>query len=174
MASQDIEHIQAVREIASAFGSTILSEAPEVYSQLGTQGERFRSLRPLYGQAAKSGLIASQIPQAYGGTGSGSLVDAAILTEEFYAVETNLSLTVLGTGLGLSVLFTGKSGGYAEDFLEPFLRPFLTGEGEPLASLVHSEPGGTANWLEKGGKGLSTTAWLDGDEWVVDGEKVRI
>ncbi|KAH8156006.1 hypothetical protein CIB48_g12239, partial [Xylaria polymorpha] len=34
------------------------------------------------------------------------------------------------------------------------------------------EPGGVANWLEKGGKGLNTTARKEGDEWVLNGEKV--
>jgi alkylation response protein AidB-like acyl-CoA dehydrogenase len=53
------------------------------------------------------------------------------------------------------------------------LKPFLSGEGEPLASLVHSEPGGTANYLEKGGKGLQTTARKEGDDWIVNGDKVR-
>jgi alkylation response protein AidB-like acyl-CoA dehydrogenase len=54
------------------------------------------------------------------------------------------------------------------------LKPFLSGEGEPLASLVHSEPTGTANWLQKGGKGLQTVARKDGDDWVINGEKVLL
>jgi len=37
---------------------------------------------------------------------------------------------------------------------------------------VHSEPGGTANWLEKGAKGLGTVARKVGEEWVVSGEKM--
>jgi hypothetical protein len=54
-----------------------------------------------------------------------------------------------------------------------FLEPFLSGKGEPLASLVFSEPGGVANYLEKGAPGLNTTAVKDGDEWVINGEKVH-
>ena len=53
-----------------------------------------------------------------------------------------------------------------------FLAPFLSGEGEPLASMVFSEPGGVANYLEKGAPGLNTCARLEGDEWVLNGEKV--
>lgn len=37
---------------------------------------------------------------------------------------------------------------------------------------MHSEPTGTANWLEKGGKGLQVTARKEGNEWIVNGEKV--
>lgn len=61
-----------------------------------------------------------------------------------------------------------------EKLQKEHLQPFLEAgdEGEPLASLVHSEPGGTANWLEKGGKGLQTTATKDGDDWLINGEKV--
>jgi alkylation response protein AidB-like acyl-CoA dehydrogenase len=55
---------------------------------------------------------------------------------------------------------------------ERFLKPFLTGDGEPLASLVHSEPGGTANWLQKGAPGLQTTARKEGDFWIINGTKV--
>ena len=64
------------------------------------------------------------------------------------------------------------NGGSAEQNAE-FLQPFLSAEGAPLASLVYSEPTGTANWLEKGARGLQTVAWQEGDgEWVIDGEKV--
>ena len=73
-------------------------------------------------------------------------------------------LTTLLTPLNL----TGKP--EHRDFFEPF----LSGEGEPLASLVFSEPGGVANYLEKGAPGLNTTADLDGNEWVLNGEKVEL
>jgi hypothetical protein len=53
-------------------------------------------------------------------------------------------------------------------------RPFLNGKGAPLASLVFSAPGGVANFLEKGAPGLNTTAEQVRDEWVINGEKVRL
>lgn len=37
---------------------------------------------------------------------------------------------------------------------------------------MFSEPGGVANYLEKGAPGLNTTAYRDGDEWVLNGEKI--
>jgi nitroalkane oxidase len=85
-----------------------------------------------------------------------------------YKHDRSLSLTIFGTGLGLTPLLLGGTPEQHKEFLEPF----LNGEGEPLASLVHSEPEGTANYLEKGGKGLGCVARKEGDEWVVDGEKV--
>ena len=96
------------------------------------------------------------------------MLDAAILVEELYAAEPSTALTILGTGLGLTPLILA---GNAEQH-ERLLKPFTRREGERLASFVHSEPGGTANWLRKGSTGLQTTAYKDGDEWVVKGEKV--
>jgi alkylation response protein AidB-like acyl-CoA dehydrogenase len=37
---------------------------------------------------------------------------------------------------------------------------------------VHSEPGGTANWLLAGASGLQTTARKVGDEWLLNGTKL--
>ena len=109
------------------------------------------------------------MPVPLGGT-SASLVDAAIALEEMYATDPSATLTIAGTGLGLTPLIMSGN----ERLQKMLLQPFLKDEGEPIASFVHSEPGGTANWLEKGGKGLQTTARKEGNEWVVNGEKVSI
>lgn len=94
-------------------------------------------------------------------------MEAVLLVEEMYRVEPAASLTIFSTGLGLTPMnLTGKPEH------KEFLEPFLSGQGEPLASMVFSEPGGVANWLEKGAPGLNTTATLQGDEWVLNGEKV--
>ncbi|KAI9726994.1 MAG: hypothetical protein M1834_008576 [Cirrosporium novae-zelandiae] len=156
-----------VRDAARAFATNVLSGARATYEEYSDYHKRFQSTRPIYREAVKSGLIKAQIPTALGGAG-GSLVEAAILVEELYSVEPSVSLTILGTGLGLSPLIAGGS----EEQRRKFLEPFLSGEGEPMASLVHSEPGGTANWLEKGGKGLQTTARKDGEDWIINGEKM--
>lgn len=96
------------------------------------------------------------------------MLDAAIVVEELYAVEPSTALTILGTGLGLTPLILAAN----KEQRERLLMPFTKQEGERLAAFVHSEPGGTANWLRKGSAGLQTTAYQDGDEWVVNGEKV--
>lgn len=159
---------QHLRSAAQTFAQNVLAGARASYSKLSDQRARFQSTLPIYRSAVQAGLIQGQIPTTLGGTG-GPLVDAAILVEELYTVEPSASLTILGTGLGLTPLILSGS----EEQKTRLLKPFLSGEDEPLASLVHSEPGGTANWLEKGGKGLQTTARKEGNEWIVNGEKVN-
>lgn len=163
------EQQDQLRKQAAAFSSGILSKARNLYEQHDTQATRFQSTRPLYAEAVKCGMIKGQIPAALGG-GAGPMIDAAILVEEIYATDPSTALTVLGTGLGLTPLILAGS----KEQQERLLKPFLSGEGDPLASLVHSEPQGTANWLEKGAKGLQTVAKKDGDDWIVNGEKVNL
>ncbi|KAL3470103.1 putative acyl-CoA dehydrogenase [Aspergillus californicus] len=151
---------------ARAFAAAHLVSAKSTYSSLPTPEARFQALKPIYEAAVQAGLIKGQVPAPVGGT-STSLVEAAILVEEFYAVEASACLTIFGTGLGLTPLALA----YKPEFSE-FLEPFLSGSGAPLASLVYSEPGGVANWLEPGAPGLQTTAYRDGDEWVLNGEKM--
>jgi alkylation response protein AidB-like acyl-CoA dehydrogenase len=156
-----------LRANAHAFAQNVLSTAPDLYSSLNTQTERFQSTLPIYQTAVKAGLIKGQVPVPLGGTSAG-MIDAAIVVEEFHAVEPSTAITILGTGLGLTPLILAGS----KEQHEKFLAPFLKQEGEMLASFAHSEPNGTANWLEKGAPGLQTTAYRDGDDWIVNGEKV--
>jgi alkylation response protein AidB-like acyl-CoA dehydrogenase len=163
------EQQNSIRGMAVDFATNVLATASGSYEKYPTQKERFQALRPFYRIAVGVGMIKGMIPQPLGGMG-GTVLESTLLVEEMYKVDRSFSLTIFGTGLGLSPLLV--SGTPAQH--EEFLKPFLSGEGEPLASLVHSEPTGTANWLMKGGKGLQTIAGKDGDDWVINGEKVLL
>jgi len=156
----------ATRTAAASFAEGVLKEARAKYMTYSSHSERFQVTRPAFEAAVAGGLIKGQLAPSLGGSG-GSLVEAAILVEECYAVEPSAALTIFATGLGLTP-FNLLQNPEKNEFLEPF----LSGTGAPLASLVFSEPGGVANWLEKGGKGLNTTARREGDEWVLNGEKI--
>ncbi|KAL9635770.1 MAG: hypothetical protein Q9164_003251 [Protoblastenia rupestris] len=157
---------EGVHKAAASFAASSLKDARKMYMKYHQHTERFQSTRPIYHQAVVGGLIKGQIPPVLGGTG-GTLIETAILVEEMYTVEPAASLTIFSTGLGLMTMNLASKPEHKE-----FLAPFLSGEGEPLASLVFSEPGGVANYLEKGAPGLVTTATLDGNEWVLNGEKI--
>jgi alkylation response protein AidB-like acyl-CoA dehydrogenase len=154
------------RAAASSFAQNVLKPSRAEYLKHTSHTARFQATQPTYTTAVTNGLIKGQISPRLGGTG-GSLTAAAILVEECYAVEPSTALTIFATGLGLTPLNLAGTPSHAE-----FLAPFLTGEGAPLASLVFSEPGGVANALEKGAPGLQTTARREGEEWIVDGEKM--
>ncbi|KAI1452809.1 acyl-CoA dehydrogenase NM domain-like protein [Annulohypoxylon moriforme] len=154
-----------VREAAASFAHNVLKPVRAEYIAQQTPREQFQVTRKAYAAASAGGMIKGQIPPSLGGTG-GSLIETAILVEEFYSVEPAASLTIFGTALGLMPLNLTQKPEHRE-----FLAPFLSSEGTPMASLVFSEPGGVANYLEKGAPGLSTTARREGDEWVINGEK---
>jgi alkylation response protein AidB-like acyl-CoA dehydrogenase len=154
------------RAAAAGFAQHVLKPARAEYLQHAEHPKRFQATQPTYAAAVKGGLLKGQISPAHGGNG-GTLVEAAIMVEECYAVEPSAALTIFATGLGLTPLNIAASPAHAE-----FLAPFLSGEGAPLASLVFSEPGGVANALEKGAPGFQTTARREGDEWVINGDKM--
>ena len=97
----------AVRNAVRGWAKANLTAARSIYEgQDASSGEwrnRFRSTQPIYAEAVKAGLIKAQIPKELGGVG-GPLIEAALVVEEFYAVETSAALTILGTGLGLTPL----------------------------------------------------------------------
>jgi alkylation response protein AidB-like acyl-CoA dehydrogenase len=156
----------ATRAAAASFAQHVLKPARAEYLKHEEHPKRFQATQPTYQAAVKGGLIKGQISPAHGGNG-GSLVEAAIMVEECYAVEPSAALTIFATGLGLTPLNIAGKPEHAE-----FLAPFLSGEGSPLASLVFSEPWGVANALEKGARGFQTTARRDGEDWVINGEKM--
>ncbi|KAK2036448.1 acyl-CoA dehydrogenase domain-containing protein [Colletotrichum somersetense] len=155
-----------VRKTAAEFAQHVLRPARAEYAVHEEQDKRFQATQSTYRTAVEGGMIKGQLSKSLGGA-SGSLIEATILVEECYAVEPSASLTIFATGLGLTPLNLTQKPEHRE-----FLEPFLSGQGAPLASLVFSEPGGVANYLEKGAPGLNTTAYREGDEWVINGEKI--
>jgi nitroalkane oxidase len=67
---------------------------------LPTAEERFLATRPVYEAMVVAGFLRKCIPQPAGGENAG-LIDMAIMAEEFYSVNASVTLTMLGTVLGL-------------------------------------------------------------------------
>nr|XP_036582136.1 acyl-CoA dehydrogenase [Colletotrichum truncatum]KAF6790796.1 acyl-CoA dehydrogenase [Colletotrichum truncatum] len=163
------ESQRTARKNAAAFASHVLNGAYESYTKLPNDGvSRFLSTKPLFETAVRLGIIKSLVPPHLGGTG-GTLLESSLVTEELFAVEPGVSLNLLTVSLGLMPLLFSPAD---EDLKRELIAPFLTGEGAPLAAFQWSEPGGTANFLEKGGKGMQTTARKDDGKWIINGEKI--
>jgi nitroalkane oxidase len=134
---------------------------------LATPEERFLATRATYEAMVAAGYLRKCIPAPAGGDNAG-LVDMAIMAEEFYAVNASVTLTMLGSVLGLLPVLLGGTPEQCGRLLAPFLRT----SGAPLAGFCSSEPGGSANAASPPpGEGVRTTARLDGGKWVINGRK---
>lgn len=158
---------RALQRDARAFASEVLTRVGPATAGLAAPEARFAATRPMYEQAIRAGFLRRLIPQPFGGGGSG-LMDMALVAEEFYAVDVNVSLTLFANLLGLLPLFVGGT----PQQLARFLPPFLETRGAPLAALANSEPGGSANFAAlPPAQGTRTTARVEGESWIIDGEK---
>ena len=134
---------------------------------LPTAEERFLATKPVYEAMVVAGFLRKCIPQPAGGENAG-LLDMAIMAEEFYSVNASVTLTMLGTVLGLLPILLGGTPEQRGRLLAPFLRK----SGTPLAGFCSSEPGGSANAASPPpGEGVRTFAKLHGDRWVINGRK---
>jgi nitroalkane oxidase len=148
------------------FAGDVLAGARHAES-LPTPEERFLATKPAYEAMIAAGFLRKCIPAPAGGENAG-LVDMAILAEEFYSVNASVTLTMLGTVLGLLPILLGGTPEQCGRLLGPFLRK----SGAPLAGFCSSEPGGSANaGSPPPGEGVRTTARLEGNGWVINGRK---
>jgi butyryl-CoA dehydrogenase len=161
------DHQRRLQCEARQFAGDVLSGVLLATRDLPSPIERFVATRPFYERLVSEGFLRKCIPMSAGGDCVG-LVDLAIMAEEFYAVDANVSLTMLSTALGLAPLVVG---GTPEQH-QRFLPPFLAAKGAPLAAFASTEPGGSANAGSlPPGEGVRTTAQQVGDSWVISGRK---
>jgi alkylation response protein AidB-like acyl-CoA dehydrogenase len=130
------QHLQA---FARSFAQTHLSGARKLYDGLPNAQARLNATRHIAAAAVMAGFITAQIPQHLGGDGGESaLLDAVILVEEFYALDSSVPISILGASLGLMPVYIAGTAEQQKEFLEPFLKK----EGTPLACFNFSEPSG--------------------------------
>ncbi|MBR0897345.1 acyl-CoA/acyl-ACP dehydrogenase [Bradyrhizobium tropiciagri] len=148
------------------FAREVLAEARSA-ELLATPEQRFLATKPTYQAMVAAGYLRKCIPAPAGGDNAG-MIDMAILAEEFYSVNPSVTLTMLGSVLGLLPLLLGGTPEQCQRLLAPFLKT----SGAPLAAFCSSEPGGSANAASPPpGEGVRTTARREGDRWVINGRK---
>ena len=127
-------------------------------------GEGLRSPKMLSWQKRliEHGYAARTIPKAYGGYGAApDILQSRIIAEEFARAQ--ISQGMGGQGISMLVPTLLEVGTEAQK--EQFIRPTLL--GEMLWCQGYSEPGAGSDLAS-----LRTSAVLDGDEWVVNGQKI--
>ncbi len=120
--------------------------------------------RELHVAAAKAGLLGVSFPEEVGGQG-GTLLDSVALQESFFEAGGSSGLAAaLFTG-GIALPHMAAHG--TPEQIDAFVRPTLA--GEKIGALAVTEPGGGSDVA-----GITTTADLDGDSYVVNGSKTFI
>ncbi|MDH5736946.1 MAG: acyl-CoA dehydrogenase family protein, partial [Gammaproteobacteria bacterium] len=110
----------------------------------------------------ENGYAARTIPKAYGGFGAQpDILESRIIAEEFAAAQLN---TGLG-GQGISMLTPVLLEMGTEEQKQQFIKPTI--HGEMIWCQGYSEPGAGSDLAS-----LTTRAELDGDEWVINGQKI--
>jgi len=157
---------RALQRQSRKFAQEVLAGATAAEA-LATPEERFLATKPVYEAMVAAGYLRKCIPAPAGGDNAG-LVDMAIMAEEFYSVNPSVTLTMLGTVLGLLPILLGGTPEQCARLLAPFLKT----TGAPLAGFCSSEPGGSANAASPPpGEGVRTIAKLQGETWVINGRK---
>ena len=110
------------------------------------------------------GLAFVQFPEGLGGLGLESRKLQTVVDSELRSAGVpyhDLAINPIGIGMGAPVVLTYAS----DEQKERLLRPMFT--GEEIWCQLFSEPGAGSDVA-----GLSSRAVQDGDEWIVNGQKV--
>ncbi|PSP90302.1 acyl-CoA dehydrogenase [Halobacteriales archaeon QS_4_69_34] len=147
---------EQIREEVRRFGENEIAPVATEYDE----EEKFP--HDLVEKAAEMGLTGATIPIEYGGAGYSAL-DSVIIAEELFAVDPGCALSVLATSFGSEAIM----GFGTEDQKERYLEPVATGESVMGAAISEPDTGSDVS-------SVSTRAEKDGDEWVINGNKMWI
>ncbi|MFC7046336.1 acyl-CoA dehydrogenase family protein [Halobacteriaceae archaeon GCM10025711] len=147
---------QAVRDEVRRFAENEIEPVATEYDQ----EEKYPY--DIMDKAAEMGLTGAGIPIEYGGAGY-SPVELAVIIEELFAVDPGIGLSITSAAFGAdSIMEFGT-----EEQKEQYLTPIA--EGDAVMGTAISEPD-TGSDVSS----VSTTAEKDGDEWVINGNKMWI
>lgn len=157
-----------IQESARGFAKRYLSSIAEKIDRAADPWEAFLATREAYREMARAGFTRSFIPQEYNGLGF-SMIDLAIAAEELSRVDLNVATTMLGSGLGLQPILQYGTHEQKKRLLKDFAED---AEGDLLASFAFTDVAGGANFDSTDPRGgIRTTATLEGDQWVINGQK---
>ncbi|WP_248515655.1 acyl-CoA dehydrogenase family protein [Salinarchaeum laminariae] len=113
-------------------------------------------------EAAKMGLTGAHIPVEYGGAGY-TPFEMALITEELFAVDPGIGLCITSAAFGADSIMANGT----EEQKEKYLEPIAAGDAVMGAAISEPDVGSDVS-------SVSTAAEKDGDEWVINGNKMWI
>lgn len=144
------------RKMAREFAERELIPVAQEYDQAGKYPyEIYKKMAPL-------GLLAELIPEKYGGLGLGVLT-WIIMLEELAWGSLSITATTQNAMLPGSILTDAANEEQKQKYLPPMCR------GEKIYAVAVAEPNAGSD-----GGNIETTAVLQGDSWVLNGNKVFI
>jgi alkylation response protein AidB-like acyl-CoA dehydrogenase len=136
----------------------------DAHRQDAPKGETPRSPKMLAWQKTliEHGYAARTIPKIYGGYGAEpDILKSRIIAEEFAQAQISQGMGGQGISMLVPTLLEVGTEEQKREFIAPTLR------GEMLWCQGYSEPGAGSDLAS-----LRTSAVLDGDDWVVNGQKI--
>lgn len=118
--------------------------------------------RDLYGQVAELGLLAAMVPEAYGGVDVGTRT-VMLAVERMSRESPGFAISVANLGDGLAAVIHGAT----EDVKSEVLPRAAAGDCIVAFALTEPESGSDNS-------ALRTAAVRDGDDYVIDGQKIYI
>lgn len=152
------EELKMIRDTAREFAQTRIAPTVE-------EDEKNHTFRPeIVREMADLGLFGTLIPEEYGGTGLGGHLGACVAAEEFARVSASwgLPFNMQMVGPALTILLFGS-----EEQKQNYIPALVS--AEKLGAFAITEPNSGSDVAS-----MKTTATLDGDEYVLNGQKMWI
>jgi len=147
---------EAIREAVREFGANEIRPIADEYET----AERYP--HELLAAAADLDLVAPAVPEAYGGAGMDT-VSELIVTEELWRADAGVGGSISAARFGTEMLLE-----YGDEWMKEEWLPKITAGETPICTGI-SEPAHGSNVA-----GMETRAEKDGDEWVLNGQKMWI
>jgi alkylation response protein AidB-like acyl-CoA dehydrogenase len=147
---------EAIRDAVREFGENEIAPVAREHDENKEYPEELRK------EAAKYDLVAPGIDEEYGGAGM-DLLESCVVTEELWRADPGIGSAVGSAGFGTSMLQK-----FGDEWMKDEWLPAVAA-GDAVSCSCISEPAHGSNVA-----GIETTAEKDGDEYVINGNKMWI
>ncbi|MWG35989.1 acyl-CoA dehydrogenase family protein [Halomarina oriensis] len=147
---------EAIRDAVREFGENEIAPVAREHDENKEYPEELRR------EAANYDLVAPGIPEEYGGAGM-DLLETCVVTEELWRADPGIGSAVGSAGFGSSMIRK-----FGDEWMKEEWLPAIAA-GDAVSCSCISEPAHGSNVA-----GIETTAEKDGDDYVINGNKMWI